>query len=298
VILVALVSGCGSSPTAPPILEPDASCQGQPRNAVVSFEDGALEARMRGALGFSGDDDLTCADLAQLDELYASGSGITSLVGIQNAVSLVSLDIGANQIGDFTPLAALGGLRSLLAPMNGIGDISWIQGLTELRFLDLAENSIDVVGPLAGLGQLFYVDLRGNDISDVGAFSGLSLLRFLYLSRNAIDDVTPLGGVASLNTLWLSDNPVSDITALGSLFSVTALHLSTAELTDLGPVSSLTVLSYLDVSDNPGVQSIQPLLDNPGVGLGDTVDPVGTSVPCESIDELAQRAVVVISDCP
>jgi hypothetical protein len=46
------------------------------------------------------------------------------------------------------------------------------------------------------------------------------------------------------------------------------------------------------------VQSIQPLLANPGLGSGDTVNLVGTAVPCGSIDALAQRGVIVISDCP
>ena len=297
VMVAALVSACNSDPTAP-ILAPGASCQGQPGNAVVAFEDGALEALTREALGLAGGDSLTCANLAQLDELDASAAGIMSLVGMQNAVNLVSLDIGANQIGNFGPLASLGALRSLFAPTNGIVDISWMQGLTELRFVDLAENSIADTGPLAGLAQLFLIDLSHNDITDLGGLSGLTLLRFLYLDGNAIDDVEPLAGLAGLGTLFLSDNPVSDISPLAALFNLTALHLSAAQLTDLGPLSGLTVLSYVDVSGNPGVQSIQPLLDNPGIGLGDTVNLMGTAVPCGSIDQLEQRAVVVISDCP
>jgi len=35
-----------------------------------------------------------------------------------------------------------------------------------------------------------------------------------------------------------------------------------------------------------------------GIGAGDTVNLVGTAVPCGSVDELVQRSVVVISDCP
>ena len=104
VILAAAVAACSDSPTAPR-LDPQASCQGQPRDAIVSFADEVLGSRVRVALGAAAGGDLTCGQLSQLDELNASALGIRSLVGIQNAVSLVSLDIGDNEITDFSPVA-------------------------------------------------------------------------------------------------------------------------------------------------------------------------------------------------
>jgi hypothetical protein len=110
--------------------------------------------------------------------------------------------------------------------------------------------------------------------------------------------VTPLAGLGGLNTLWLSENPLSGIAALGGLFNLTTLHVSATGISDLGPLGGLTVLLFVDASDNPLIQNIQPLLDNPGVGSGDTVDLSGTGVSCPSVAQLKQKGVAVISDCP
>ena len=77
-----------------------------------------------------------------------------------------------------------------------------------------------------------------------------------------------------------------------------ARNVSATGISDLGPLVNLTVLLFVDASDNPSIQNIQPLLDNPGVGSGDTVDLSGTGVSCPSIAQLKQKGVAVISDCP
>jgi hypothetical protein len=49
---------------------------------------------------------------------------------------------------------------------------------------------------------------------------------------------------------------------------------------------------------NADVSDIQPLLDNTGLGSGDTVDLALTKVSCPDVDALEAKGVKVISDCP
>ena len=62
-------------------------------------------------------------------------------------------------------------------------------------------------------------------------------------------------------------------------------------------MSELTSLRDLDL-DNNSITDIQPLLDNTGLGVGDTVSLSGTSVSCADVAALEAKGVTVFSDCP
>jgi hypothetical protein len=52
------------------------------------------------------------------------------------------------------------------------------------------------------------------------------------------------------------------------------------------------------LDDNPNLTDIQPLLDNAGLGAGDTVYLQATSVSCTDVAALQAKGVTVQSDCP
>ena len=80
----------------------------------------------------------------------------------------------------------------------------------------------------------------------------------------------------------------------------------TNSITDIGALSGLTSLGDavfgqdpdLNLSNNPNLTIIQPLLDNTGLGVGDTVDLRLTSVSCTDVTALQAKGVTVTSDCP
>jgi len=49
---------------------------------------------------------------------------------------------------------------------------------------------------------------------------------------------------------------------------------------------------------NPDLTDIQTLLDNTGLGTGDSVLLMNTNVSCTDVVALEARGVTVISDCP
>ena len=121
-------------------------------------------------------------------------------------------------------------------------------------------------------------DLRLNDssISDISALRGLTSLTALILDDNLLSDISVLRGLTNLESLWLSGNMITDISALSGLPRLTGLRLY----------------------NNP-ISDIQPLLDNTGLGAGDTVDLRSTSVSCADVTALEAKGVTVrSSNCP
>jgi internalin A len=134
-------------------------------------------------------------------------------------------------------------------------------------------------------------------ISDVGALSGLTSLTELDLTSNSITDLGALSGLTSLTTLGLDGNSISDIGALSGLTSLTILLLASNSITDIGVLSGLTSLTILDLTNNLNLANLQPLLDNTGLGAGDLVSLLSTSVTCTDVSALQAKGMSVLSDC-
>ena len=169
----------------------------------------------------------------------------------------------------------LSGLRELLGAAAGIESLAGMQNLTSLRTLTLDGNSVSDIDPLSGLTSLSFLSLSSNSISDIAPLSSLTDLTFLSLNSNSISDIGPLSGLTSLTFLFLDINSISNIS----------------------PLSGLTSLADLNLGFNPNVVDIQPLLDNPGLAVGDRVDLMGTSVSCQDVAALEAQQVTVTHSC-
>ena len=83
------------------------------------------------------------SDVASLTGLDASRRGITTLVGLEHASQLVSLQIAGNSISDLDPLSGLRNLRTLVANENRISSLAPLGALTALTSLQIADNPLD-----------------------------------------------------------------------------------------------------------------------------------------------------------
>ncbi len=227
--------GCAAeiAPVVPDDTTPDASAVTQaPGDTVIVFDDDALEASIRAAIG-KPEGDITVADAEQVTELELSQMGVDkdqpyihNLTALQYFTNLTYLGLGyavqnANDPllpVDITPLAGLTRLESLQMGGLVIDDLSALSGLQNLMSLTVfnGEQPLDLT-PLAKLTNLEALTLRNNQIVDISALSGLSMLRYLDLEGNQISDVTPLAELTALNRLFLSGNPISDYSALAAV---------------------------------------------------------------------------------
>jgi Leucine-rich repeat (LRR) protein len=113
-----------------------------------------------------------------------------------------------------------------------------------------------------------------------------------------ITSVVGIQNLTSLDSLYLGDNSISDIDPLSRLTSLGWLHLVNNSIADIGVLSGLTNLTNLSLDNNPNLTDIQPLLDNTGLGAGDTVNLESTGVSCTHVAALEAKGVEVQSDCP
>ena len=217
---------------------------------VVEFPDGNLRTVIEKALDKAPGATITTSDMVVLTELYASGSNISDLTGLEYAINLRSLNLNSNSISDLAPLVGLTNLRSLYLWRNSISDISLLGGLTKLGSLSLNSNSISDISSLGGLTNLTELDLRDNSISDISSLGGLTKLKSLSLNSNSISDISSLGELTSLTLLYLSSNSISDISAVVSLTNLTLLGLDDNSISDISSVSMLTNLTLLYLDDN------------------------------------------------
>ena len=191
-----LWGGCGERAT-----NPETSRQ------PVVFADSALEEAIVRRL--EGQSPLPSA-LAAIEQLDASGLGISNLSGIEALTGVRDLDLSDNRLEDIAPLAGLNELVFLDLSGNRIADIGALGGLALLRDLRLADNRIVEISPLAGLAGLAFIDLARNELVDLQSLAGLDSLQTLTLSANRVRELTPLLELGRLTHLDLEDNPLSD----------------------------------------------------------------------------------------
>jgi internalin A len=140
------------------------------------------------------------------------------------------------------------GLRQFFAGSWGIANLEGIQHCVALTSLHLGNNQIRDISALSGLINLKSLSLYNNRIVDISALSDLTKLTNLSLHHNEIVDISALSELTNLRTLWLFNNQIRDISALSGLTNLRMLWLFNNQIND-----------------------IAPLVNNPGIGRGDSV---------------------------
>ena len=224
----------------------------------VTIPDARLRAVIAAELGKASGATITKGEMETLTDLGANDAGISDLTGLEFAINLRSLWLGANKITDIAPLQGLTNLRSLDLSFNEITDISALRGLTNLTYLGLSFNEITDISALRGLTNLLSLSLPYNGITDISALRGLTNLTYLGLSFNEITDISALRGLTNLRELYLDGNNITDISALRGLTNLTYLGLYGNNVSDLSPLSGLTNLRELDLSANV-LRDLSPL---------------------------------------
>ena len=298
---------------------------------IVDIPDPNLRAAIEHWLGKDPGATITVANMENLTTLLAPNANISDLTGLEHAINLTLLDLGArfvevryinsNSISDFSPLAGLTNLTDLWISYSAIADISPLTGLTNLESLDLVNNVITDISPLAGLTNLTTLWLGYNSISDISPIAGLTYLQTLWLSNNVISDISPVAGLTYLTELWISNNPISDISPVAGLTRLKFLALEGNNISDISPVAGLTYLTELGLSNNliadisplaelpnpialwlfnNSITDISPLVKNIGIGNGDRVYISANPLSAESINThipaLQSRGVTINFD--
>ena len=127
----------------------------------------------------------------------------------------------------------------------------------------------------------------------------METLTSLEARGTKIRDLTGLELATNLSDLVLVGNGIVDVAILSNLRNLTKLDLGNNSISDLSPLEGLTSLKELLLQNNK-ISDISPLLENSGLGSGDTVDLRGNSLNYQSINTyirtLQSRGVTVEDD--
>jgi len=246
-----------------------------PEDGIVDFPDANLEAVIRKAIG-KPTGPIYDSDLEGLTSLSAIYKDIADLTGLEHCINLTWLDLRNNRISD----------------------ISAVAGLTSLTYLNLDYNSISDISHLANLTNLKWLYLSRNMISDISPLSNLTGLLFLYIHTNQISVLPPLPNLTSLTRLIIFSNQIDDISHVADLTKLTWLYVQNNDISDISSLTGLTRLIRVQLSHN-SISDIEPLVDNAGLGAGDTVWLEGNPLSPDSINvhipALELRGVTVFS---
>lgn len=260
--------------------------------SVVNIPDSILNNYLLNILGKT-TGPIYSNELKDFTYIYLRNDSLSNISGVEKMQELNYFDIFDNSVSSLAPLSQLSNLEIILATHNDIDDLSFLSDLVNLKTISLAYNSIASIDSIQNLTNLEELELSANDISDISPMQSLSSLRKLWIFQNDISDITALGSLTQLVTLDLMTNQITDITPISYLTNLTSLRLMNNNISDLSPLLTLNNLSSLnlrncnltDISDLEfmtslsdlnlsynSISDIQALVDNTGLGSGDTLD--------------------------
>jgi internalin A len=263
----------------------------------IQFPDTHMENALRMELGKAEGEPLYKTDLQRIWNLDLSNSRIESIEGLEYCTHLYYLHLDNNALTDITPLAGLTRLVELSLEGNTITDISPLASLTNIEFLYLSGNTIADISPLSSLTTLTVLSLSYNSISDISPLFNLTNLSELYLANNAVTDIFPLSNLTALTVLDLGSNNIQNIIPLFNMKDLRVVDLrrnaikgvtELRELERIGEYEGEWIGAELNISYNE-IADITPLIDNPGISKGDSIDISNNPLNSYSIERCIPR---------
>jgi formylglycine-generating enzyme required for sulfatase activity len=215
----------------------------------VSVPDPGLNAAIRETLGKPAGP-LTQQDMLSLTNLSARNRNVSSIVGLDAARNLISLDLQINHLSNVSLLGALTNLGTLNLSVNPLTNFSVPNGLSNLVSLTLESTGLTNLISPARLTKLKNLDLENNRLSSFNQLSNLSSLVTLDLGFNLFTNFSLPGGLTNLSTFYFAGNPLTNITLPPGLARMTELNLSQNLLTRFTLPTGMTNLIELNLFFN------------------------------------------------
>jgi len=215
----------------------------------VFVPDPGLNTAIRDALG-KPIGPLTQQDLLSLTNLNARNRNVRSIVGLEAARNLVSLDLQINRLTIFSLPSELTKLNALDVSINPLTNFFLPSGLTNLTSLIVESAGLTNLTLPTGLTRLNNLDLESNHLTSFNQLSNLTSLIALNLGFNSFTNFSLPGGLTNLSTFYFAGNPLTNVTLPPGLTGMTELNLSQNLLTSFTLPVGMTNLIELDLFFN------------------------------------------------
>lgn len=239
----------------------------------VTFEDPAMEAAIRTAIGADADDEVytnqlwevteftapegvtTYADLAllpDLTKLTIQNQTMDSLTHLSSLSKLVVLDLTGSKFpaDELTVLASMPSLSSLTLANCNLSTIEGLENASNLTYLDLSSNTVRNLGVLTTMPALAELNLQHNAVTELSALSPLENLVKLDVSFNAIPSLSPLSSCIRLTWLAADNNQLTNLSGVEKLVLLQHLSVDYNQLTEISVLAKLTDLTNLSIASN------------------------------------------------
>ena len=261
---------------------------------TVQFADPLLEGLAAQALGivttagFNGlpvtQGRISASEMAALVRLDASGAGLVSLRGLEEAISVRSLTLGNSTfapVDTLIPDEPIGMLFPLVPKRVDSGN--------QVGLLSLESLSLDFIARVSETDP-GVTDENGEAVqSPLHHLGELLSLRHLSLDGTGIVDPAPdgpaglgfgLSWLTQLETLSIDHtvgNALADVSGLADLSELRVLSLEGNRIVDVGPLAGLSKLEFLNIAEN-AVRNVETLFGQRIIDNGDLGDPDGDGV--------------------
>ena len=231
-------------------------------NEFVEFEDLVLEKVIRQNINKPFGPISKC-DVENITDLTYYGDKsedkITSLAGIENFTNLAYLNIGHNNIRDFSPLYGLDNLVYLDIKANHVTSFSQLQNIKSLEFLDLSYIvSLEDLSELGDISHLKHLYINRTSVRDYSYLYNFRNIKYLQIEGNHIKDISFLGNMKQLEGLSIAENYVEDLSPLSNLIHLEELNIGRNKVKDISPIGSLKKLRWFLAQYN-FIEDISPL---------------------------------------
>jgi Leucine-rich repeat (LRR) protein len=269
---------------------------------VVTFSDANFEALIRSTLS-KPTGDITDLDMATITTLNGGGWNISDISGIEYCTNLMTLALWGNQIVDISDLTGLTNLSWLDLSNNQVVNISALLSNSGIG----SGDTVYLTGnPLSSTSESYISDLEARGVTVYYDGGGATIVTFSDANFEALIRTTlskPTGDItaaemATITTLTGNGWNISDISGIEYCTNLVTLNLEDNQLVDLSDLIGLANLNWIGLSNNQ-IVNINALVQNSGIGSGDTVYLNGNPLSATSISyisDLEARGVTVYHD--
>ena len=263
-----------------------------PPAKVVSIPDPNLAAAVRESLNMSSGEPFTTHSILNLVKLDARNRGIKSLTGLEHAVNLKEVDLGAeyingryvnsNAISDLSPLSDLTNLERLSLGENSIWNRDFLRELPPLAPVSIPDPNLTAAireellltsnEPFTthSILNLVKLEARNRGIKSLTGLEHAVNLKEVdlaweyisgegYVNSNAISDFSPLEKLTALDELSLGGmSGLRDVSSLAGLTNLEGLGLDRTGVSDVSSLAGLTNLEGLSL-ESTGVSDVSVL---------------------------------------
>lgn len=282
-IVAALLNSCSTPGGNVGNGENPGACESNPA-ARAPIQDAALRQQIADALELSGSQP-TCADMEELETLYAIDANVKSLEGLQHAINLQHLSLWDNEITDLGPLGTLESLRFLALTNNRISDVSPLLNLPALETLYIDRNRIADLEDVLQMQNLRVLRVGHNPLpySELDRLYGLSDLEGLgiggFSESGALELALGHPNALNFTELNVDGNQISNLSGLENLTELRVLEAQSNRIEDVTPLADSRKLRYANLADNL-ISDLSPLVNGNAFKDGGVNSPFFISNNC------------------